>query len=95
MFLFHYEFLWLNKIIDNNQWLRFFIILKELRFHILKDLNDLGQTNITVSEPIVPFLETIVPDSSMSSSKIDSEHETVNALFFQFTYCSYYFSNAH
>uniref|UniRef100_A0A915E0L7 Tr-type G domain-containing protein n=1 Tax=Ditylenchus dipsaci TaxID=166011 RepID=A0A915E0L7_9BILA len=34
----------------------------------LKDLGDLGQTNIIVSEPIVPFLETIVPDVSSQIS---------------------------
>ncbi|KAH7696862.1 Elongation factor Tu GTP binding domain containing protein [Aphelenchoides avenae] len=36
----------------------------------LQDLNDLGQTNIVVSEPIVPFLETVIPDSQSSYAKI-------------------------
>ncbi|KAI1730797.1 elongation factor tu GTP binding domain-containing protein [Ditylenchus destructor] len=30
----------------------------------LKDLADLGQTDVSVSSPIVPFLETIIPDTS-------------------------------
>lgn len=38
----------------------------------------MGQTKIKVSEPIVPFLETIVPDTQLSQAKIFTTHTTVN-----------------
>uniref|UniRef100_A0A0K0DW40 Tr-type G domain-containing protein n=1 Tax=Strongyloides stercoralis TaxID=6248 RepID=A0A0K0DW40_STRER len=36
----------------------------------LEDLKDLGQVNIVVSPPIVPFLETIIPETNLSYTKI-------------------------
>uniref|UniRef100_A0A914CGN0 Elongation factor-like 1 n=1 Tax=Acrobeloides nanus TaxID=290746 RepID=A0A914CGN0_9BILA len=42
----------------------------------IQDLNDMGQTNISVSEPMVPFLETIIPDSQCSYAKILTEQLT-------------------
>ncbi|TKR93285.1 hypothetical protein L596_007770 [Steinernema carpocapsae] len=42
----------------------------------LHDLEDMGQTELIVSEPIVPFLETIIPDSTMSFGKIVVMHKT-------------------
>ena len=38
----------------------------------------MGQTNISVSEPMVPFLETIIPDSQCSYAKILTEQLTVS-----------------
>lgn len=38
----------------------------------------MGQTKITVSEPIVPFMETIIPDTQLSQSKILMNHTTVS-----------------
>lgn len=37
----------------------------------------MGQTNLTVSEPIVPFMETIIPDIQLSQAKISANHITV------------------
>ncbi|KAI3420267.1 hypothetical protein GPALN_003583 [Globodera pallida] len=42
----------------------------------LEDLKLLGQTEIVVSEPIVPFLETLIPDARLSYAKIISGHKT-------------------
>uniref|UniRef100_A0A914GQR8 Tr-type G domain-containing protein n=1 Tax=Globodera rostochiensis TaxID=31243 RepID=A0A914GQR8_GLORO len=42
----------------------------------LEDLKLLGQTEIVVSEPIVPFLETLIPDPRLSYAKIISGHKT-------------------
>uniref|UniRef100_A0A1I7Y724 Elongation factor-like 1 n=1 Tax=Steinernema glaseri TaxID=37863 RepID=A0A1I7Y724_9BILA len=42
----------------------------------LQDLEDMGQMNVMVSEPIVPFLETIIPDSTMSFAKIVALQKT-------------------
>uniref|UniRef100_A0A914YY91 Elongation factor-like 1 n=1 Tax=Panagrolaimus superbus TaxID=310955 RepID=A0A914YY91_9BILA len=42
----------------------------------IKDLNDMGLINISVSEPIVPFLETIIPDPSSSFAKLTALHLT-------------------
>uniref|UniRef100_A0A0N4ZH40 Tr-type G domain-containing protein n=1 Tax=Parastrongyloides trichosuri TaxID=131310 RepID=A0A0N4ZH40_PARTI len=36
----------------------------------LEDLKDLGQKNIIVSAPVVPFLETIIPETNLSYTKI-------------------------
>ncbi|PIO70359.1 hypothetical protein TELCIR_07796 [Teladorsagia circumcincta] len=36
----------------------------------LKDLEDLGFTDLEVSKPIVPFLETIVPDTQLTLAQI-------------------------
>jgi ribosome assembly protein 1 len=44
----------------------------------LEDLNALGQTELVVSEPIVPFLETLLPDPRVSHAKIVSEQLTVS-----------------
>jgi len=46
----------------------------------LEDLNALGQTDLVVSEPIVPFLETIVPDPRIPIARIQTEHLTVSIL---------------
>uniref|UniRef100_A0AC34FL81 Tr-type G domain-containing protein n=1 Tax=Panagrolaimus sp. ES5 TaxID=591445 RepID=A0AC34FL81_9BILA len=42
----------------------------------IKDLNDMGLINISVSEAIVPFLETIIPDPSASFAKLTALHLT-------------------
>ncbi|KAK0424232.1 hypothetical protein QR680_008561 [Steinernema hermaphroditum] len=42
----------------------------------LQDLEDMGQYDLMVSEPIVPFLETIIPDVTMSFAKIVALHKT-------------------
>ena len=42
----------------------------------IQDLNDMGLVDITVSEPIVPFLETIIPDPSSSYTKLVAVHLT-------------------
>ncbi|VDM71975.1 unnamed protein product [Strongylus vulgaris] len=39
----------------------------------LKDLEDLGFSDLEVSKPIVPFLETIVPDPSLTSAQIQEQ----------------------
>lgn len=44
----------------------------------LKDLADMGQTNLKVSEPIVSFMETIAPSSAAAS--VLSGHETVSLI---------------
>uniref|UniRef100_A0A0K0FZW2 Elongation factor-like 1 n=1 Tax=Strongyloides venezuelensis TaxID=75913 RepID=A0A0K0FZW2_STRVS len=36
----------------------------------IEDLKDLGQVNIDVSPPVVPFLETIIPETNLSYTKI-------------------------
>ncbi|CAI2315316.1 unnamed protein product [Caenorhabditis sp. 36 PRJEB53466] len=41
----------------------------------IKDLNDLGLVNLDVSEPIVPFMETVIEDHSLSAHQI-AEQET-------------------
>lgn len=41
----------------------------------LTDLSDMGQTNIKVSEPIVSFLETVVPSPPGTAT---GTHETVS-----------------
>lgn len=42
----------------------------------IQDLNDMGLVDITVSEPIVPFLETIIPDTNSSYTKLVACHLT-------------------
>ncbi|KAL3111744.1 hypothetical protein niasHT_011031 [Heterodera trifolii] len=42
----------------------------------LEDLKLLGQTEIVVSEPIVPFLETLIPDVRLPFSRILKDHKT-------------------
>ncbi|CAD5210465.1 unnamed protein product [Bursaphelenchus xylophilus] len=42
----------------------------------LQDLEQLGLTDLEVSEPIVPFLETTVPDLQSSNAKIVATHLT-------------------
>ncbi|KAK6039646.1 elongation factor G [Cooperia oncophora] len=39
----------------------------------LKDLEDLGFTDLEVSEPIVPFLETIIPDTQLTLAQIQDQ----------------------
>ncbi|KAK5983282.1 Elongation factor G [Trichostrongylus colubriformis] len=39
----------------------------------LKDLEDLGFTDLEVSKPIVPFLETIIPDTQLTSAQIQDQ----------------------
>lgn len=39
----------------------------------LKDLEDLGFMNLEVSKPIVPFLETIVPDAQLTAAHIQDQ----------------------
>ncbi|EPB68093.1 hypothetical protein ANCCEY_12819 [Ancylostoma ceylanicum] len=39
----------------------------------LKDLEDLGFSDLEVSKPIVPFLETIVPDPQLISAQIQEQ----------------------
>ncbi|WKX88079.1 hypothetical protein Q1695_008027 [Nippostrongylus brasiliensis] len=39
----------------------------------LKDLEDLGFANLEVSKPIVPFLETIVPDVQLTAAQIQDQ----------------------
>lgn len=46
----------------------------------------MGLINISVSEPIVPFLETIIPDPSNSFAKLNALHATVS-------FISVFFSN--
>lgn len=41
----------------------------------IKDLNDLGLVDLDVSEPIVPFMETVIEDSTLSGPQIQ-EQET-------------------
>lgn len=41
---------------------------------------ELGLTQIEVSEPIIPFLETIVADVQSSYAKIVATHLTVSAV---------------
>lgn len=41
----------------------------------IKDLNDLGLVDLDVSEPIVPFMETVIEDSVLSAPQI-IEQET-------------------
>ncbi|CAI5438934.1 unnamed protein product [Caenorhabditis angaria] len=41
----------------------------------IKDLNDLGLVDLDVSEPIVPFMETVIADPILSTSQIN-EQET-------------------
>lgn len=41
----------------------------------IKDLNDLGLVDLDVSEPIVPFMETVIEDGTLSGSQIQ-EQET-------------------
>uniref|UniRef100_A0AC35U464 Tr-type G domain-containing protein n=1 Tax=Rhabditophanes sp. KR3021 TaxID=114890 RepID=A0AC35U464_9BILA len=42
----------------------------------IEDLKDLGQKSLTVSEPVVPFMETIIPEVSISYLKIVLNHLT-------------------
>uniref|UniRef100_A0A914MH88 Tr-type G domain-containing protein n=1 Tax=Meloidogyne incognita TaxID=6306 RepID=A0A914MH88_MELIC len=57
-----------------------FLMLTAGEVHLQKcieDLNSLGQTDLVVSEPIVPFLETlVVPDQRLSHAKILTDHLT-------------------
>jgi hypothetical protein len=41
----------------------------------------MGQEELEISEPIVPFLETIVPDTQSSYAKIIAMHITVSNFF--------------
>ncbi|KAF7636445.1 Tr-type G domain-containing protein [Meloidogyne graminicola] len=57
-----------------------FLMLTAGEVHLQKcieDLNSLGQTDLVVSEPIVPFLETlVVPDQRLSYAKILTDQIT-------------------
>lgn len=59
-------------------------IFDSVGFEVVKDLKDMGQDRIIVSDPIVPFLETIMPDLLNSNAKILIDHLTV---------CNYFISN--